>query len=354
MAIYSLTTLAQNIPTQAELARNGLLKYFTELPATAPSYLAHALDMGDYQLFVSEHKKYENHLRPNTPFDVFYSNADKRFPKHENSYPFLNNDPYFNKMVTEKFGFCSGVTLTLRRFNLLSYYDPKGQVEKAPAPGSHSFYDFYKKKIDRILISKMPTIIPGFKNLYEMSSNTELKRYIKLHVIKEWVHSSVAIWRGVIQQLYSVTGTFTQDEADSLYEEISYKVNVLGYNPVVWLSEPNKDPFDKKQWIHVMQVYGITKRREVDGFFQLKVWDINEHAESAAKVINISNSGVKFEGTKLVEVEVLHFDDYEIAEIIKNKLDFCADHRGLCTQKKSTTPGTKMSTANGGFQNSRL
>ena len=326
--------LSAVVPKQSEVLKNGVGRYFRTLPNTLSTHTAHSLKMGDYHLLVNEHELYRARKISNTPFDVFYANAKKRMPGQSNSFPFLNSGEDFKTVMQVEYGVCAGMSITLRRFNMLAYFDPSNTSrERVPAKGSLQWADFYKKKIDQVLAQKKPAIFPGFSNLMELSSNPSFKEYFQQHVIKEWADSASALWRGVAQQLYSVTGTFTLKDAETLHKELTYKVKKLGYSPIIWLAKPNSNPFSSKQWIHVMQVLDVTSRGS-QGEYRIKVWNVNYPAHQAAQEVFVSSTGVPtFEGDKLAEVEVLHFDDFEIGEIVKNKLNFCADHRGLCTKR---------------------
>lgn len=337
IATITLTSsvLAQ-IPTQTQVLKEGVFRYFKRLPRSTPSYLLHAMDLGNYHLFTKLHEDYISEQRQSTPFDVFYTHSDKRFPKKENFFSFVNDSYDFKDIVKVEFGLCAGVSILLRRFNMLAYFDQYEQVESAPREGSSKWFSFYKKKIDEIVTEKKPVIIPGFANLLEFSSVPEIKKYIQENVVKEWADSASALWRGVSQQLYSVRGTFTKKEANQLYDELSYKTQALGYSPIVWLAKPNSNPFSKDQWIHVMQVIEVSEPNRA-GAYTIKVWDINNHiGEGAIRDVLVNAKGeAYFDGFKLAEIEVLHYDDLEISQMIENKLYWCADHRGLCTNQLS-------------------
>ncbi len=332
LSVTFVTQVSAQVPTQTEALRNGVFRYFRNLPRQGASYLMHSLNMGQYDFFRQLHRDYENSRRHNTPFDVFAANTSKRLPTTENAYPFLNNGADFADVIQLEFGVCAGMSLTIRRFNMLAYFDSTMEYEEAPSKDSPQWFRFYKEKIDQILSQKKPAIIPGYNNLLELSSEPEIQTYIKQHVVREWADSASALWRGVAQQLYSVTGNFSQREANKLHEELSYKTLQLGYSPIVWLAKPNSNPFDREQWIHVMQVVEVSPKA-ADGGYTVKVWDVNKPAPMATEMeIEINGAGeARFGGDLLAEVEVLHFDDFEVAEMISNKLDWCADRPGLCT-----------------------
>jgi hypothetical protein len=326
--------LSAAIPKQSDVLKNGVGRYFKTLPKTIATHTAHSLKMGDYHLLENEHALFQSGKKSSTPFDVFYTNAKKRYPGPTNTFPFLNSGEDFKSVMQVEYGVCAGMSISIRRFNMLAYFDPSNSYKEAvPAKGSTAWITFYNQKIDQVLTYKKPAIFPGFSSMLEISSHPSFKEYFQQHVVKEWADSASAMWRGVAQQLYSVTGTFSLKEAEDLHKELSYKTKKLGYSPIVWLAKPNSNPFSSNQWIHVMQVLDVTPRNS-QGAYKIKVWNENYPSAQAAQDVVVAADGTPtFEGDKLAEVEVLHFDDFEIGEMIKNKLNFCADHRGLCTKK---------------------
>ena len=224
LVVLSLPLSAAAVPKQSEVLKNGVGRYFRTLPNTMGTHTAHSLKMGDYHLLANQHELFIGRKNTTTPFDVFYANAKNRFPNTNNNFPFLNSGEDFKSVMLVEYGVCAGLSISLRRFNLLAYFDPSNKFrERVPTKGSAQWISFYKNKIDQVLTYKKPAIFPGFSNLLEISSRPEFREYFQQHVIKEWADSAAALWRGVAQQLYSVTGTFTLKDSEELHRELSYK-----------------------------------------------------------------------------------------------------------------------------------
>lgn len=116
---------------------------------------------------------------------------------HENGLAFRNGSTPGNYEETQ--GYCWGHANLNSQFNRLAFFQP----EKAPAHNIQSTdpieqqkaVDYYKAIIDKINNNEA-TVIPGFKNLLQLSSHPALQSYIGDKVAKSWASKAMS-WQGL-------------------------------------------------------------------------------------------------------------------------------------------------------------
>jgi hypothetical protein len=320
-------------PTQTQVLKKGFKRYFKRLPKDSWKKIISKFNMDTYHLYegdsrIGHDKMIEKGLPLDSPFSKFFGhNTNKRFPKKENSYPFFNKEQYFQNTVQMEYGLCAGLTITLRKFNMLSYFDPKQQWEKAPSKKrKNKWIKYYKKKIDRIQEGEAQ-IIPGFKNLYELSSNSDLQPYIKQHIVRAWSQSNGSIVRG-IKQFTSTWKEYSKKNGEELYEKLKHRLS-MDYNPIVYLAQPAFSRLSRDQWIHVLQVFKISQMDE-NGEFEIHLWDINYPAYKATQIIKVKNGKALWEKKiELSAIQVLDFDRQTIGNMMEKSADFCYEHQGV-------------------------
>jgi hypothetical protein len=334
--------------TQKELLKSGSIQALVGLPAEA--YNLALAPFGDFRLLAKLDEDYDQKKRGNTPFDIFRANLSRmQKPADDFAFPFLNDDASFEDLLQTEFGLCAGLTLALRRMNLLAYYQPrakpKGANGRPLAPESAEFETLIKDRIDSILLDKTAVFIPGFRNLKDLASDPRFNTHIRKHTIRLWAQAALSL-RG-LDQLVSTQRRITKADADKLYEDLHYRVNDLGTVPVVSLARPSGKLLDTNHWIHVMNVVGLGARAE-DGSFEVRLWDVNQPPKKALKLIQIrpnSNGGPASEWSatyqagdrlelKLAHVGIVLGDDQEQADMIAKSMEFCVANRGLCTKPK--------------------
>lgn len=344
------------LPTQTEIAKKGASFYFKNLPHNVGGNLLTMLGLNQFPKLEKQHKADPE----NSPFNIFNSHSDRLRPSREWSFPFYNSSADMADVVKAEFGFCAGFSTTLRKFNILAVYDPENiEQQEVPEKGTDAWFEFYKAKMDDIMNNKM-TIIPGFANTYQFSSNKQFALYIKQIIVHQWQLTNVNLFQGIAGFL-SVKKKPSLKDMQKVRDELASRIS-YGYNPIVYLSKYNDDLTSKEQWIHVLQIY---EAREVaaDGSFSLLAWDINLKAESAIKLITVDRTGkivmsedyevgentvrigrysyprneqtlaeakeIADNGNELNNILPLKWDELEIEQIIKANKDFCAERSEL-------------------------
>jgi hypothetical protein len=108
----------------------------------------------------------------------------------------------------------------------------------------------------------------------------------------------------------------------------------MGYSPVLYLSKLNDKIYSKDQWIHVLQVVGLSKKDySRNGAYKIYVWDINFIGPSRATRVIEMNENYEFTlgSTTIDNLVPLVWDDLEVARMIKKNMSFCSKRPGLCT-----------------------
>ncbi|MCB9092215.1 MAG: hypothetical protein H6621_00670 [Halobacteriovoraceae bacterium] len=355
------------IPTQTDLMLKGLPAAIFNIPNyfMTEFFMDHGLDQ--YGVYSRVHKKDPQ----SSPFRVFLGGQSKRVPNDDDHFPFVNSAFDFMDIVQLEYGVCSAVTFGLRRFHMLANFDPENSFKEDVPEYEFEFekwISFYKKKIDSIFQLR-PVNIPYFRNVNEFASHRDLQDYIKKHIVSLWIKKNVSL-QGLIQY-QGVKEKPDIHKAYRLYLDVLHRLR-RGYNPIVYMAQPsggskkakgknkNPQPVDFNfqggdddttskgdYWIHVVQVYKLSKPRP-DGSFSFWVWDINEdYAEFAKKEVKMKPDGTfvwpdTFEGVDkdLSAVHLYPQDDVEVATIVANKLAWCGanDQRAQVCGLKSEFP----------------
>lgn len=328
------------VPTQTEIVKNGIWHYFKNLPQTAPDKFLADMNMDNFNLFLRDPEighlaKISRHQSNESPFALIWgANEPKRFPKNENSFPFINASYDMADVIKSEFGFCAGFTVTLRQFNMLSYFDDQDIYKTYPPNlviNSQAWFLFYKNLIDQIMRGE-PVIIPHFKNLLEFSSHPQIGKYIKQTIVQAWVETNINVttaWR----LMRGTQRTFSAQKAQALLKYINFTLS-LHYNPIVYASGKGATMWSSDQWIHVLQVYAThVQGDEVDLF----VWDINykgdENVSEPKKLtMNLKTGLVSFQPGVgithvLAEIGPLPYDQYRIGKMMESAIPFCKKYQ---------------------------
>lgn len=303
------------VPTQSDIIHEGLKDYFPNLIGNIKENIEHLTGFSDFDFFQALHKDNPN----SSLFRLLKKNSSRNKPQKEWSFPFYNNGDSFSDIMTMEFGLCSGMTSTLRRFNMLTNFNPitnKSIPDKATQP--KKWLKYYTDKVDQIVDYKMTTI-EGFENLYSFASDPDIQKYIRENVVERWKENNINLLQGAVDGFMSVNQEMTRKDLKDLHEDLSQRLE-YGYNPIVYLSRKAEKLFSKKQWIHVVMVTGLSKP-ESDGSFNIEIWDSNHPAEKAQRTITVSSSGeIVYGQARLNMIKRLRWDDLEIERIIKANL----------------------------------
>lgn len=265
-------------------------------------------------------------------FDIFKKFKDRRAPKIENDLSFENDEIDFSNLVVSDLGVCMGVTSVIRKFSMLAHFDPDNKL-KTQFPrrqvDEKAWKKYFHHLINRIM-ANIPTVIPDFKNLEELSEYGNFYSYLQRHSLDQWALNNLSLRAGVLQMLLSIKNHFNRSKARVLYSKLYSRLN-LNYNPKVYLSQPGKLSKTEDVWIHVMQVYKLSNVKN-DGSYRIHLWDPNypaSHAQAKA-IVDITAKGEAIfhdeddEKTKLAMIGLYKWDDAEIAEIVLNYKHFCS------------------------------
>lgn len=237
---------------------------------------------------------------------AFKINSLKRIPSTENQFSFSNHD--VSEVCERDFGFCHGFSAALTYWNRLAHFDPENvnHATYSEDIGSDEWFDYYRVIIDELMYKRNPVIVPGFKHLYDFTnSHPRITRYMKEHVALNWAKRNINI-SNFFKILKSVYHTFTTSEALILHQKLSYRINELAFNPIVWISsESNEEKkifsIENDAGIHTMQAYKITPI-DANGNYEIHFWDIYDphDAQYATRVFTISTNKVTENGRAYV------------------------------------------------------
>ncbi|MBC7458664.1 MAG: hypothetical protein H7235_10315 [Bdellovibrionaceae bacterium] len=353
-----------DVPTQTEIAKKGANFYFKNLPKNMGGNLLALLGLNQFPKLEKQHAA----DTANPPFNMFKASAERLKPSREWSFPFYNSSHDMADVVKSEFGFCAGFSTALRKVNMMAIYDEENKEQQVvPQKRTPEWFAFYKAKIDAMMNNKM-TIVPGFANTLEMSSNKEIAHYLKEVIVHQWQLTNVNLFQGLAGFL-SVKKKPDLKEMQKVRNELASRIS-YGYNPIVYLSKYNDKLMSKEQWIHVLQIYEASPI-QADGSFTLRAWDINESAQEAVKLITvdanakiimsedveITENSVRIGnyvqeknadslqnaretisgGNELNNILPLKWDELEIEQMIKNNKEFCAKRASIGTLKCTET-----------------
>lgn len=358
---------SKKVPTQTEIAKKGASFYFKNLPKNMGGNLLALFGLNQFPKLEKQHEADPQ----NSPFNLFKATSDRLKPSREWSFPFYNSGRDMAEVVKAEFGFCAGFSTTLRKVNMMAVYDEENKEQQVvPEKGTPEWFAFYKAKIDNMMNNKM-TIIPGFANTYEMSSNEEIAHYLKEVIVHQWQLTNVNLFQGLAGFL-SVKKKPDLKDMQKVRKELASRIS-YGYNPIVYLSKYNDKLMSKEQWIHVLQIFEAGPVQE-DGSFTLRAWDINDKAQDAVKLITvdanakiimskdveITDTTVRVghyeqekneesleyaretiaDGNELNNILPLKWDELDIESMVKENRKFCAKRAKIgtlkCTEKAST------------------
>lgn len=323
------------LPNQEDIAKKGIGSFFKQLPFDLVHYSLDFLGMDDFDFLLST--QFERNIEgiPG-PFQAFDSVQDRRNINKDSSFSFVNSGYDFREHLSEtNFGLCSGVTTLLRKFNMLAFFDPENKM-KAKIPSRSETPNlwvlYYRELLDKVF--KLETvIIPGFENLYDLSTDYLLGSYVKVLVINQWVKNNIHI-NGLIQ-LHATVATMSEQELLDLHFDLDIRIHDLQYNPIIYAAKESDKMFSKNNWIHVVQATDISPIDE-NGIYTIDVWDINYLADTPEShgiiTVNTRKKTIQWKGNHS-GVYLLPQDDHAISIMTKNRLEWCNQsekHLDIC------------------------
>lgn len=326
MLLSSTCVNAQMYPTQAQIVKEGTLKYFYSLPKNGWEALLHLMKMGSFDLMLNQHKT----VPEKSPFRMFNSTFHRRKPNLAWSLSIKNDEKYFRGIMKLQYGVCAGLTIVTRKLQMLAFFDPQNKFKQIVPnlKGSNEWFNFMKHKIDDVIANNKMTIIPYFHNTLELSNEPRIKRYLKEHIIRQWELANINVLQGVYQ---GYLGSIRMMDHRTALENIKQLKETLklGINPIMIMPAPDSKLFSTDKWIHVVQVVDIIKNVNA---YTLKIWDPNVDDPNKSADVNIFDNGqMFFEDRALAGIYPIRWDNLEIADMVEKNLQFCIDRPGFCT-----------------------
>jgi len=263
----SATSSAQVFNRQSILAVAGLWELvFASVPNNG-----HTIDLADAE--EQELLSYAAHTQ------------EQRFANLESTFNFLNDDESYKGIIKKDLGICRGYSSLRRKFRIVGFFDPlnESNQEIPDKKNSKNFTKFYKKLVKRIR-KGLPTVIPGYKNLFEMSSDPLLARMLKLEVFREWRKKNFTKGTGTGDMLAGSLKKTSYEELLELRDRVA-NFSKLGHNTIMWLTVA------KSTWIHVLEAVDVSDVDE-EGSFTFKFWnDKFLELDRAYSIMTVTKSG---------------------------------------------------------------
>ena len=263
----SATSSAQVFNRQSILAVAGLWELvFASVPNNG-----HTIDLADAE--EQELLSYAAHTQ------------EQRFANLESTFNFLNDDESYKGIIKKDLGICRGYSSLRRKFRIVGFFDPLNESnhEIPDKKDSKKFTKFYKKLVKRIR-KGLPTVIPGYKNLFEMSSDPLLARMLKLEVFREWRKKNFTKGTGTGDMLAGSLKKTSYEELLELRDRVA-NFSKLGHNTIMWLTVA------KSTWIHVLEAVDVSDVDE-NGGFTFKFWnDKFLELDRAYSIMTVTKSG---------------------------------------------------------------
>jgi hypothetical protein len=248
-------------------------------------------------------------------------------PEVKNGLTLVNADHEFEGISDRKFGYCWGFATLFRNLTQLAFFDPA--QPRVPD------VEFYLRKIDRI-VAGQATVIPGYRNLRELSLEPRIEFYLKLNTMELWRNRAV---RSTSLKIFkNSTEAMSFEEVESLLRNLETRLG-RGEFPKVLFSAliPTGKILGMSTDIHVVLVNRV--ERLPGNRAKIHLWDINFYAETLKKTPKIievtSKHGLVYEpwyepdkpyaeASALVSrIEFAPEEDMEVSRNLKSLKAFC-------------------------------
>ncbi len=252
---------------------------------------------------------------------------DRYQPQVENGLTLVNADHEFEGISDRKFGYCWGFSTLFRNLTQLAFFDPS--LPRVPD------VEYYLRKIDR-LVAGQATVIPGYRNIRELSLEPRIELYLKLNTMELW--RSRAVRSSSLKIFKNSTEAMSFEEVESLLRNLETRLE-RGEFPKVLFSAliPSGKILGMSTDIHVVLVNRV--ERLPGNRAKIHLWDINFYAETlkkSPKIIEVtSKHGLVYEpwyepdkpyaeaSAMVSRVELAPEEDIEVAQNLKSLKNFC-------------------------------
>lgn len=244
----------------------------------------------------------------------------------------LVNAPYEFKGTSIEFGVCYGFATFVRNMKVLARFHPDQFPLNSEGHTLHRFTDldrwrqFYRDKINQLIVGDSIVHIPGFGNSHEFSLIPEIELMIKEATLDLW--SEEAIRLSPMKSMIRSGIRQSPSQIQKVLKELEFDLKAHQM-PKIFLHSLQKAKFAlTSRYQHVVLVYGI--KHDPNGTTRLQVWDINFYASTLQhdpKEIVISKEGVMTyqpwfqeqdpKGVRLARIEITPENDEETLKHLK-------------------------------------
>lgn len=153
----------------------------------------------------------------------------------ENSLCISNGDIEFYKEYSDYSGFCWGHAIVTQRFNRLAKFEPNLPLKFNSEEFDSDRINEYKNIIEKINNNE-PVDIPGFKNLYEFSSDPEVKAIFRESLKDNWAANAMSA-----QGLAMVASGSPQngDSNNKLFDDLTFRLK-HNQSPLIIFNDKNQ------------------------------------------------------------------------------------------------------------------
>ena len=191
-------------------------------------------------------------------FDILAKFRPRMEPKNENLLHFLNDEEDFDEIHPRTLGYCWAQTTVLRDFGYLAVFDAENRFgaeipnrEKQPK----AWLKYYRGLIRQIL-SHEATVIPGFKNLWDFSSDEAINRELRSQTVKTWRKTAVRLESLPLLMRSINQNEMRPEEIRAFLVQVRHALS-LNQTPKIWFTH-------EEDWksIHVVPVYEVRETSE--------------------------------------------------------------------------------------------
>lgn len=236
-------------------------------------------------------------------------------------------------------GFCWGHTVTTQRFNRLGFFDknavPLDKNGKPIPVTSKKFEQYYKDLVDDIVKHNKPRVIPGFENLYELSKTAPFNKIIGNRVAQLWTNNATKNMQGAAMAIRALTrlDDQTKSRVQKTVEDITSRLD-LGISPAIVFNKDNKmnSGHVVKVSAHYKNENGDTvlciqdngarsSLNQVVSFESLRTGKVS--VSCSLQLIVTADGSMKYNGSKLAQLNIVHNEDQDLKDQIKNLQLMC-------------------------------
>ncbi len=231
-------------------------------------------------------------------------NQSRLQPTQENSFHFYNKPEDWENFAKKQIGYCRGFAivgssfsqrsvfaseLSSEQLNYLAHTQRFSYLKELPEKGSEA-WDKLINRLTQEIVDGEVRIIPGYKNLYELSQAHETQ--LRILVLEAWAKytTSLDTFHMVRQMYREITPQYAENFVTFMKTRLQ-----AGHNSLIYFSlDPSNTPEEKKflmkklspNVIHVVEAIGLEEIEH--GFYRLKIWDRNFPAEENPKSLYIN------------------------------------------------------------------